>query len=62
MKRYFFIALLGLSISCGRSPETIHPSTESITESVYASGTISTTDQYQVFPAAAGVINKVWVK
>jgi multidrug efflux pump subunit AcrA (membrane-fusion protein) len=62
MKRYFFIALLGLSISCGRSPETIHPSTESITESVYASGTISTTDQYQVFPAAAGVIQKVWVQ
>jgi HlyD family secretion protein len=62
MNRYFFIALLGLSISCNRSPETIHPTTESITESVYASGTISTTDQYQVFPAAAGVIHKVWVQ
>lgn len=62
MNRYFFIALLSFLISCSSSPETIHPTTESITESVYASGTITTSDEYQVFPSVAGVIKKVFVK
>lgn len=62
MSRFLFIALVVVCFSCNRSPETIRPTTESITESVYASGTITTADQYQVFPAAAGVIQKVWVK
>lgn len=62
MNRFLFIALIVVCFSCNRSAETIRPSTESITESVYASGTITTADQYQVFPAAAGVIQKVWVK
>lgn len=62
MNRFLFIALVVVCFSCNRSPETIRPTTESITESVYASGTITTADQYQVFPAAAGVIQKVWVK
>lgn len=62
MNRYLFIALLTVTASCHRSPETIRPTIESITTSVYASGTITTLDQYQVFPSAAGIINKVYVK
>lgn len=62
MKRIFILPAIFFLISCERSPETIHPKFESISESVYASGTITTADQYQVFPSAAGVIEKVFVK
>lgn len=62
MNRLFTLLTIFFLISCDRSQETIHPKFESISESVYASGTITTSDEYQVFPAAAGVIEKVFVK
>ena len=62
MNRLFILFTIFFLISCGRSQETIYPKIESISESVYASGTITTSDKYQIFPAAAGVIEKVFVK
>ena len=62
MNRLFILLTIFFLISCGSNQETIHPKVESISESVYASGTITTSDAYQVFPSAAGVIEKVFVK
>lgn len=62
MNRNILFLLFLFLISCGRKIETIRPTESSITESVYASGTIKTKDQYQIFAASAGILNKVYVK
>ena len=62
MNRYSLAIIFLLLFSCGRKIETIRPTESSITESVYASGTIKTKDQYQIFAASAGILNKVYVK
>lgn len=62
MNRNIPFLLFLFLFSCGRKIETIRPTESSITESVYASGTIKTKDQYQVFPATGGILNKVYVK
>lgn len=49
--------------SCGKSEnETIKPEVRSITESVYASGTVKTVDQYEAFTLASGPIQEIFVK
>ena len=35
--------------SCGKKQESIHPTIEKITSSVYASGTIKSSSQYEVY-------------
>jgi multidrug efflux pump subunit AcrA (membrane-fusion protein) len=62
MNRYSLAIIFLLLFSCGRKIETIRPTESSITESVYASGTVKTKNQYQVFPASAGILNNVYVK
>ncbi|MFN9666030.1 MAG: efflux RND transporter periplasmic adaptor subunit [Bacteroidota bacterium] len=62
MNRYYLISIVILLIACKRKIETIRPIESSITESVYASGTIKTKDQYQIFPSTAGILEKIWVK
>jgi HlyD family secretion protein len=57
----FIIALLA-GFSCKKAPDAIHPTVESITESVYASGVIKSEHQYQVFAAVTGIIQAVLVK
>lgn len=42
--------------ACSKKGQTYKPMTETITESVYASGTIISKDQYQVFPKTSGII------
>ena len=53
----FILILLG----CSSETESILPTIGTITESVYASGTIESDDQYQVFPSVNGIIQKVYV-
>lgn len=50
-----YFVLIALS-ACGKKSQTFKPTTETITESVYASGTIISKDQYQVFPKTSGII------
>lgn len=49
--------------SCGKSEnETIKPELRSITESVYASGTVKALDQYEAFTLASGPIQEIFLK
>jgi len=57
-----FIALFPLLFSCGKKQATLHPTLESITYSVYASGTVKSDNQYQVYSKANGVITDIYVK
>lgn len=58
--RILFILSLFL-FSCRHGEDTINPSIESISQSVYASGTIKSKDQYQAFATVSGIINQVFV-
>ena len=49
-------------VSCKSKVEKINPAEEKITESVYASGTIKTMNQYLVFSSANGIVDHVLVK
>lgn len=48
-------------IGCGRHTEKIKPVESSISESVYASGTVKSKDQYDAFATVTGVIEQVYV-
>ncbi len=64
MKKHFFkILLLGIVYhSCNSKQEKILPVKEAITESVYASGIVKSTDQYDVFSSVSGLIAEILVK
>ena len=47
--------------SCQKKQERLHPSVESISESVYASGIIKSKNQYQVFSTVSGLISDIMV-
>ena len=47
--------------SCGDSVETIKPTIESISQSVYASGVLKSKDQYQAYASASGIIKQIFV-
>jgi len=62
MKSCLVAALfLGL-ISCGKKQESIFPTQEKITSSVYASGTIKSLSQYEVYSKVGGIIDQILVK
>lgn len=48
--------------ACKRDKEKLKPAFGSVTESVYASGTIKSKDQYQVFAQANGIVEQVLVQ
>jgi len=55
--------LLLLAITaCNKKVESIHPSIEKITYSVYASGIIKSNNQYQVYAKATGIVTTIFVK
>ena len=58
---YLFTVLLFLS-SCKDKAETVSPTRESITESVYASGVLKAKNQYQVYSTVNGLLQKIHVK
>ena len=60
--RLTFIIPLVLLISCKHKADKIHPTKESITESVYASGIVKSLNQYQVFSLANGIVKDVFKK
>lgn len=56
------ITMLAYTVSCKQKQETIHPLIEKITQSVYASGTIKSNGQYDVYSKVNAVIQKVLIK
>lgn len=60
--RLFLVSLsLYLFTSCGSKTQFIQPKTETISETVYASGYVKSAGQYQVFSKATGILEKIWV-
>ena len=55
-----FLAVLLLA-SCSGKTETTHPQVERISELVYASGTVKSRNQYQVYATVNGVISQMLV-
>lgn len=62
MKCLSFLFLAVFLFSCQSKQEKIRPYESPVTESVYASGTIKSKNQYQVFSAVSGVIKDILVK
>ncbi len=57
-----FLALLSIVLfSCRDSVETIKPTIESISQSVYASGVLKSQDQYQAYASVSGIVNQIFV-
>ena len=61
MKLIGFLLIIFFFISCGEEQEKINPVEENITESVYASGIVKSSDQYQVFSPVNGIIQRIFV-
>jgi len=57
------ILLLGFIFlfACGKKQESIHPTVETITSSVYASGTVKSMGQYEVYSKVNGIVEKLLV-
>jgi HlyD family secretion protein len=53
--------LVMLVIGCSADKESAFPKSQSITESVYASGYIKSKNQYAVFPKVNGIVEHVYV-
>lgn len=49
-------------MACSKKEESISPTTGNITESIYASGTIKSADQYQAFVSVSGIIEEIYVQ
>jgi len=62
MKIIRFAFLCFILSSCGESVETISPSLEPITSSVYASGVLKSKDQYEAYAAASGIVKQIFVQ
>lgn len=60
--RFPYLAALVLLVACSKKQESTQPVVQDITESVYASGTVKSRDQYQVFASANGLIEKILVR
>ncbi len=63
MKRLFFLFLLtSIASSCEEKPESILVVQGDITESVYASGSVRSKNQYQVYATINGLVQQVLVE
>lgn len=61
-KAYIWLFIPSLFIfSCHQDNKGIHPVSEKMTESVYASGIIKAVDQYTVLPTVNGILQKIHV-
>lgn len=57
------LLIIGLLLTaCSEETETIRPTVETITESIYASGVIKSDHQYQVFATVNGIVDQVLVE
>ena len=59
MKFLYWLVCLTPFLSCSKKEETTTPVRQNITESVYASGKIKSKNQYEVYPAASGIIKQI---
>ena len=57
----FYLLLFMAFLSCKKTQEKTHATTENISESVYASGIVKSKNQYQVFATVNGLIQKTLV-
>lgn len=57
----FLVFISIFCFSCGDSVETIKPTVESISQSVYASGVLKSKDQYQAYASVSGIVNQIFV-
>jgi len=62
MHKLIFILFLSFLISCKNKTVKIKPIVSAISESVYASGTIKSNQQYQAFATANGTIQTIYVQ
>ena len=62
MKHVVLFAIGIFLISCKNKQETSFPTVGPITESIYASGVLKTSDQYQAFVTVNGIINDLLVQ
>ena len=63
MKVHAILILASLVLfACSKKEESISPSRGNITESIYASGTIKSVDQYQAFVSISGIIEEIYVQ
>ncbi|MEN9700752.1 MAG: hypothetical protein RIR55_55 [Bacteroidota bacterium] len=60
-KVYILVLLVFTIFSCGKKQESIHPTIEKISSSVYASGTVKSSSQYEVYSKANGIIENIVV-
>ena len=58
-KLLIYISASLILFACGKKAESTLPTIETITESVYASGSVESIDQYQVFASVNGIISSV---
>jgi multidrug efflux pump subunit AcrA (membrane-fusion protein) len=56
------LLLLFLLLACNKKVESIQPTVEKITYSVYASGIIKSNNQYQVYAKVTGIVSAIFVK
>ncbi len=62
MKSKLLLAIISVTLfSCKSKVEKIKPTIESISEAIYASGTVKSKNQYQAFASVNGIINQVFV-
>ncbi len=59
MKQVLFSFVILLA-SCSEKQEEIKPIRKSITESIYASGSIESKNQYTAFASASGIVNEIY--
>jgi len=62
MKNWITIFVLLAIVSCKKKVEKINPTREDITESIYASGSIKSLNQYQAFVTVNGIIDEVFIE
>ncbi len=60
-KVYILVLATIAIVSCGKKQESIHPTIEKITSSVYASGTVKSIAQYDVYAKVNGIIENILV-
>lgn len=60
--RIVMLLFIGSSFSCNKTKNSILPEIKNITESVYASGIIKSSGQYQVISKQSGVVQKIYVQ
>ena len=62
MKNILYFTFLVFILSCNKKQESVFPTEGQITESIYASGSLKSEDQYQAFVTVNGVIDEILVK